>query len=56
MHRTVGHYDVGDITFACGFDIDERKVGRDLSEGIFSEPNCTIKISNVPFLKAKIFR
>jgi myo-inositol-1-phosphate synthase len=41
MHYNLGGYTPGDIEFVAAFDIDKRKVGRPLSEAIFSEPNCT---------------
>ena len=41
MHYSLGGYRPGDIEFVAAFDIDKRKVGRPLSEAIFSEPNCT---------------
>ncbi len=41
MHNVLGGYKIGDIEVVAAFDIDERKVGRDLSEAIFAEPNCT---------------
>ncbi len=39
--RVFSRYRVCDIHFVAAFDVDERKVGRDLSEAIFAEPNCT---------------
>jgi myo-inositol-1-phosphate synthase len=48
MHVDLGGYHVGDIRFTAAFDIDARKVGRDLSEAVFAEPNNTIHISDVP--------
>jgi myo-inositol-1-phosphate synthase len=36
MHPRVGGYHVGDIEFSAAFDIDARKVGKDLSEAICS--------------------
>jgi len=39
MHEEIGGYKVTDIEFVAAFDVDERKVGRDLSEAIFSEAN-----------------
>ena len=45
MHYSLGGYTPGDIEFVAAFDIDKRKVGRPLSEAIFSEPNCTKAIS-----------
>ena len=47
MHEKVGPYRPSDLKFVAGFDIDQRKVGRDLSEAIFAEPNNTRKI--LPF-------
>lgn len=41
MHGEIGGYRPGDIEVVAGFDIDARKVGRDVSEAIFAEPNCT---------------
>lgn len=40
-HWSLGGYLVGDICVSAAFDVDERKVGRDVSEAIFSPPNCT---------------
>src|SRR4051794_40009678 len=42
MHWELGGYHPADLKFVAAFDIDERKVGRDLSEAIFARPNCTI--------------
>ena len=41
MHNVLGGYGVGDVEFACAFDVDENKVGRDLSDAIFRLPNNT---------------
>lgn len=41
MHETVGGYHSRDIKIVAAFDIDERKVGKDVSEAIFEKPNCT---------------
>lgn len=41
MHWKVGGYGPSDIRVVAAFDIDERKVGRDVHEAIFAEPNCT---------------
>ncbi|MEW6158158.1 MAG: inositol-3-phosphate synthase [Verrucomicrobiota bacterium] len=56
MHVNLGGYHVRDIEFTAGFDIHAGKVGRDLSEAIFTEPNNTIKFSDVPSLGAKVYR
>jgi myo-inositol-1-phosphate synthase len=47
MHNVLGGYKVSDIEFVAAFDVDSRKVGTDLSEAIFAEPNCTKKFSDV---------
>ncbi len=41
MHWDLGGYVPGDIQVVAAFDIDRRKVGRDVSEAIFAKPNCT---------------
>jgi len=41
MHWQIGGYGPSDIEVVSAFDIDTRKVGRDVSEAIFAEPNCT---------------
>ena len=41
MHLEVGGYRPDDIHFVAAWDIDRRKVGRDLAEAIFAQPNCT---------------
>ncbi|PYI76525.1 MAG: inositol-3-phosphate synthase, partial [Verrucomicrobia bacterium] len=41
MHRRIGSYHPKDIEVVAAFDIDRRKVGLDVSEAIFSPPNCT---------------
>jgi myo-inositol-1-phosphate synthase len=56
MHTVLGGYHVSDIRFTAAFDIDSRKVGRDLSEAVFAKPNNTIKISDVPKLNVPVHR
>jgi len=41
MHWDIGGYLPGDIEVVAAFDIDIRKVGKDVSEAIFELPNCT---------------
>ena len=48
MHVNLGGYHVRDIEFTGAFDVDERKVGKDLSEAIFAKPNNTYKFADVP--------
>jgi len=47
MYKNIGGYEIADIEFVTAFDIDKRKVGKDLSEAIFTEPNCTKVFSEV---------
>ena len=48
MHNTIGDYRIEDIEVVAAFDIDENKVGKDLSEAIFTAPNNTLKFADVP--------
>ncbi len=41
MHWDIGGYNPSDIEVVAAFDIDKRKVGKDVSEAIFAKPNCT---------------
>jgi myo-inositol-1-phosphate synthase len=48
MHVKLGPYHVSDVEVVAAFDVDGKKVGRDVSEAIFSEPNNTIRFADVP--------
>jgi myo-inositol-1-phosphate synthase len=48
MHVTFGPYHVRDVEFVTAFDVDAKKVGRDLAEAIGASENNTIKICDVP--------
>jgi myo-inositol-1-phosphate synthase len=41
IHWDVGGYRPHDIEIVTAFDVDVRKVGKDISEAIFEAPNCT---------------
>jgi len=41
MHYEMNGYKPGDIEVVTAFDIDQRKVGRDVNEAVFAKPNCT---------------
>ncbi|MDQ3877135.1 MAG: inositol-3-phosphate synthase [Actinomycetota bacterium] len=47
MHVDLGGYHVSDVEFVCAFDVDTNKVGRDLADAIWVEPNNTTKFSDV---------
>ena len=46
MHNVLGGYKISDVKPVAAFDIDTRKVGKDLSEAIFAKPNCTKTFCN----------
>jgi myo-inositol-1-phosphate synthase len=56
MHVRFGDYHVGDIEFVAAFDVDAKKVGRDLSEAIVASENNTIEICDVPPLGVTVQR
>jgi len=56
MHVDLGGYHISDIEFSAAFDVDATKVGKDLSEAIFSGPNNTYKFADVPHLGVTIQR
>jgi myo-inositol-1-phosphate synthase len=45
---TIGDMAPVDIVVVAAFDVDARKVGKDLSEAIFAEPNNAPKVVSVP--------
>jgi myo-inositol-1-phosphate synthase len=56
MHVQFGPYHVRDIEVVAAFDVDAKKVGRDLSEAIVASENNTIKICDVPPLGVTVQR
>ena len=56
MHVQLGDYHVRDIEFVAAFDVDGKKVGRDLSEAILASENNTINICDVPPLGVTVQR
>jgi myo-inositol-1-phosphate synthase len=56
MHVSLGGYHIRDVEFVAAFDIDRNKVGKDLSEAMFTFPNNTAKFSDVPFLNVRVER
>ena len=56
MHANIAGYHIRDIEFTLGIDVNATKVGKDLSEAIFAEPNNTYKFAAVPNLKAPVVR
>ena len=56
MHPVLGEYGIGDIRFVAALDVDANKVGLDLSEAIFAEPNNSLKFQDVPHLDVTVQR
>jgi myo-inositol-1-phosphate synthase len=48
MHNEFGGYHIGDIEVVAAFDVDKEKVGKDVSQAIFSGQNNTAKFADVP--------
>src|SRR3954462_14506566 len=56
MNVQLGDYHIRDIEFVAAFDVDAKKVGRDLSEAIVASENNTIKLADVPPLNVTVQR
>lgn len=56
MHNILGGYKISDIKIVEAYDIDIRKVNKDLSKAIFAKPNNTKKFSEVPHLEVEVKR
>jgi myo-inositol-1-phosphate synthase len=56
MHVNLGGYHIRDIEFTAAFDIDANKVGKDLSEAIYTYPNNTARFCDVPNLGVPVQR
>jgi len=55
MHVNFGGYHVRDIEFVAAFDVNKLKIGKDLGEAIFTEPNCcAVFVENMPKLGVKV--
>ena len=44
MHWNIDGYRPSDIEVVAAFDIDKRKVGKDVNAAIFERPNCTARV------------
>ncbi len=56
MHVKLGEYHISDVEFVAAFDVDKEKVGKDISEAIFSGQNNTYKFMDVPHMGVKVDR
>lgn len=56
MHVRFGGYHIRDIEVVAAFDVNENKVGKDVAEAIYAEPNNTTVFAKVPKLGVKVSR
>jgi len=56
MHTNLGGYHVRDIEFVAAVDVNKTKVGRDLSEAIYAEPNNTFRFCDVPKTGVRVMK
>ena len=56
MHVQLGRFHIGDMEVVAAFDVDGKKVGKDVAEAIFTEPNNTIRFADVPPLGVTVQR
>jgi myo-inositol-1-phosphate synthase len=56
MHVDLGGYHLGAIDFVAAFDVDRNKVGKDLADAIYAEPNNTYRFADVPRTGVKVSR
>ena len=54
MHVNYGGYHIRDIRFVAAFEVNKDKIGKDLSEAIFTKPNVCVKFADVPNLGVKV--
>jgi len=56
MHSAIGGYKISDVKPVAAFDVDSRKVGKDLSQAIFAGTNNTVEIAKVPNLGCEVMK
>jgi myo-inositol-1-phosphate synthase len=56
MNAAVGGYHVGDIEISAAFDVNASKVGHDVSDAIFAQPNNTHRFAKVSPLGVRVER
>jgi myo-inositol-1-phosphate synthase len=54
MHVNFGGYHIRDVKLVAAFDVNKNKIGKDLAEAIFTEPNSCTKFADVPNLNVKV--
>lgn len=56
MHNSICNYLISDINLVAAFDVDKRKIGKDVSEAIFESPNCTKIFSTVEHKDVEVMK
>jgi myo-inositol-1-phosphate synthase len=54
MHVNFGGYHVRDVRFVAAFEVNRQKIGKDLAEAIWAEPNVAVKFCDVPKTGVKV--
>ncbi|MBI4040973.1 MAG: inositol-3-phosphate synthase [Deltaproteobacteria bacterium] len=55
MHPVMGDFRACDIEVVAAFDVDDRKIGKDVSQAIFAPPNCTaVFCKDIPWMKVPV--
>jgi len=54
MHVKFGDYHVRDVEFVAAFEVNRNKIGKDLAEAIWAEPNCCAEFADVPKTGVKV--
>ncbi|MDX1765749.1 MAG: inositol-3-phosphate synthase [Candidatus Saccharimonadales bacterium] len=56
MHVNFGGYHIRDLEVVAAFDVNKNKVGKDVADALFTEPNNTTKFSDIPKTGVKVMR
>jgi len=54
MHINFGGYHIRDIKFVAAFEVNTNKIGKDLADAVWAEPNCCAKFADVPKTGVKV--
>lgn len=54
MHTRFGPYHISDIDIVAVFDVNTKKIGKDVSEAIFAQPNAARKFADVPHMGVEV--
>jgi len=54
MHVNFGGYHIRDIKFVAAFEVNSKKIGKDLADAIWTPPNCCAKFTDVPKTRVKV--